>query len=67
VSKQQHAANRYVVNDGGSINDFGDAMRSPDTVNRRSVFVVGGIITAIQPSSLTTHAVVNNGAAVPRR
>jgi len=29
VSKQQHAVDRYIVNDGGSINDCGDAMRPP--------------------------------------
>jgi hypothetical protein len=37
VSKQQHAVDRYIVNNGGSINDCGDAMRSPDAVSRRSV------------------------------
>jgi hypothetical protein len=29
VSKQQHAVDRYIVNDCGSINDCGDAMRPP--------------------------------------
>jgi hypothetical protein len=37
VSKQQHAVDRYIVNNFGSINDCGDAMRSPDAVSRRSV------------------------------
>jgi len=29
VSKEQHAVDGYIVNDGGSINDCGDAMRPP--------------------------------------
>jgi hypothetical protein len=32
VSKQQHAVDRCIVNDRGTIDDCGDAMRSPDAV-----------------------------------
>jgi hypothetical protein len=42
VSKQQHAVDRYIVNDRGSINDCSDAMRSPDAVSRRSVSGLAG-------------------------
>jgi len=37
-SKEQHAVDRCIVNDGGSIDDCGDAMCSLGAVSRRSVF-----------------------------
>jgi uncharacterized membrane protein HdeD (DUF308 family) len=43
VPKQQHAVDRYIVNNRGSINDCSDAMRSADAVSRRSVSGLAGL------------------------
>jgi hypothetical protein len=40
VSKQQHAVDRYNVNNCGPIYDCGDAMRLRDAVSRRLVSVL---------------------------
>jgi len=64
VSKQQHAVDRYIVNDGGSIDGCGDAMRPPPY----PLFPVSLVTTTTpEPRTLLCFAIGCTALAVVRR